>query len=72
MNHVSQLFRSPASLAGTRAVIVEFNLYNTQTRMATTVRFYIEIFPSAYILPWSRVFSFQVVLYEAYLDQVSH
>jgi hypothetical protein len=55
---------------GTRAVAVEFNLYNTNTKMASTVRCMLEFFPSSYIVPWSRVYSFRVNLYDAYLDQV--
>jgi hypothetical protein len=55
---------------GTRAVAAEFNLYNTNTKMATTARIILEFYPSNYILPWARFVSFRVNLYDAYLDQV--
>ena len=55
--------------SGTRAVSLEFNVYNTMTKMVTTARSMIEIYETNYINPWSRFYTYRANLYDAYLDQ---
>lgn len=46
---------------GTRAVTVDFNAWNANTRMGTTVRFVFELFSSGYMTKYSRVYTFRVL-----------
>jgi hypothetical protein len=56
--------------SGTRAVAVDFNLYNTNTKLLTVARIVVEFYSSSYVIKWHRFYTFRISLYDAYIDQV--
>lgn len=52
----------------TRAVALTFNLYNTNTRLATTSRFLIEFYSSGALMPSFEMYSYRLVLYNSRVD----
>ncbi len=57
-------------VAGTRAVAFDFNLYNTNTRLLTVAHIVVEFFPQSFVTRFFRFYSFKILMYSAYIDQV--
>ena len=56
---------------GTRLVAITMNLYNTNTRYLTSIRFTFQFFSNGHIVKNYRFYSVRIVLYESFTDQVS-
>jgi hypothetical protein len=55
---------------GTRAVALDFNLYNTNTRLLSVVHIVVEFFPQSFVAHIYRFYSFKILYYSAFWDQV--
>ncbi len=67
---VQQMFEDRWVNSGTRAVMVMFNVYNTNTRMMTVVRLLVEFMHSSFVLKSFKFFSLQMIIYESVTDQM--
>ncbi len=56
--------------AGTRAIVVDLSVYNTNTKMASSIQCVFELFMTGKVVPWFRTFSFRVQVYDSYFDQI--
>ena len=48
---------------------MDFNLYNTNTRLVTVARIVVEFTMSNYVSNWFHFYTFSISLYDAYIDQ---
>jgi hypothetical protein len=55
---------------GTRALSIDWNLYDTETRMATIVRVVFEFDEAAFMIPWFRINTFRVVAYDGVVNMI--
>lgn len=55
---------------GTRAISLDWTMYNTETRLATTVRAVIEHDESAFVIAWFRITSFRIASYTGFSNLV--
>jgi hypothetical protein len=55
---------------GTRAVVVNFNLYNTQTKMVSTVRLIVEQFMTGFVVKTFKFYTYKFVVYESQTDML--
>ena len=56
--------------AGTRAIMFQITLYNTNTRELTSLRLLVEVFQSSFVLPSYQFDTAKVVVYQSKTDQV--
>ena len=69
---VEELFRDRWTDRGTRAVVVSFNLYNTNTRLVTVVRVLFEFFPDGHLVKSAKFFTVKMAMYQTAKDMVRH
>ncbi len=55
---------------GTRAIFIQFVLYNTNSRQLSNVRLLMEVFPSSAFITTAQIDSTKIVVYESKTDQV--
>jgi hypothetical protein len=67
---IAQLIQDEWLDRATRAVAVDFNLYNTNTRLVTVVRIVFEMFPSGHMLKWARFYSMPAMPYSGVQDGI--
>lgn len=65
---IEELYEDRWVDAGTRSVMVMFNVYNTNTRMLTVVRLLVEFFHSSFVVKSFKFFSLQMIIYESVTD----
>ena len=70
IDKVTQMFEDRWVNSGTRAVMLMFNVYNTNTRMMTVVRILVEFMHSSFVLKSFKFFSLQMIIYESVTDQM--
>jgi len=67
---IQQMYADRWVDSGTRAVMLMFNVYNTNTRMMTVVRLMVEFMHSSFVLKSFKFFSLQMIIYESVTDQM--
>ena len=67
---LSQLEADRWTDEGPAAVAVYFNLYNTNTRLLSTVRILFEFGNTGHVIKSAKIFTIKLVVYEAKMDKV--